>query len=134
MINKTVLLSGRFDPPHLGHVITMMRLGQQYKKVLVVILDHKEQRYPLTYRKKVIGEALSMAKGNYEVKVNKIHFGKITLKQIQEYNFNVYAAAANYEVLLHIESLGIPAIYLERAYDFAASDTRKLEKITEAFK
>jgi len=40
---KTAVFSGRWDPPHLGHLDAILNLGRMYARVVVVILDYPER-------------------------------------------------------------------------------------------
>jgi phosphopantetheine adenylyltransferase len=131
--DKTVLFSGRFDDFHKSHIATIQRLGQKYKKVLVVILDHPEQYYPVTYRKQAIVEILGNSRGSYEVSVNSIHFGEITKEELDKFGADVYASG-NLKVLKHIENLGMECLYVERAYEDHATDARKFQQIKEVLR
>jgi phosphopantetheine adenylyltransferase len=116
-----VLFSGRFDRPHIGHFITIAKLGQQYGKVLVPVLDYKGQHYPITYRVSVLAEALSYCNGNFEVFKNEHHFGKITKDEVKEYKFDVYASG-NWQCIENMKNLGFKTIYTPRSYDYSASN------------
>jgi cytidyltransferase-like protein len=126
---KTVLFSGRFDNVHPGHIATIQRLGQIYKKVIVVILDYSEQKYPVYYRAKILSEILSSSKGDYEIHINSDHFAKISKKALSRWKFDVYAAG-NLDVLMHIEKLGYEVLYVDRAYDFSASAISLISNIS----
>jgi len=119
------LFSGRLDRPHPGHIITIQRLGQIYEKVIVCILDYPGQKYPISYRKGVIQEALQHSKGEYLVLSNKTHFGKITNSELCEINdieeWNVYVNA-NEEVLEHIDKLGYDTYFFPRYPGYSASE------------
>ena len=123
-VDKVVLFSGRFDPFHLGHLLTILKLGKIYKKIIVVILDHFESKYPISYRKEAIIQSLSYYNIDYEVIVNKIHFAKITKNELSKYKFDIYAAG-NLEVLKHIESLGYETVYVERSFEYSGTEIRK---------
>lgn len=125
---KTVLFSGRFDRPNVGHIVTIMRLGQSYDKVLVVVLDYDGQEYSAQYRANVLTEALKHAKGKYVVVVNNEHFAEITEEDLSAYEFDVYASG-NHDCLKHIESLGRKVQYVERAFDYNSTDGRVINKI-----
>lgn len=122
------LTSGRFDPPHVGHVISLQLLGQRYEKVVVVILDHADQYYPVAYRLRVLEDVLTGSIGAYDVLVNKTHFGEIDKKSLLEYNADVYVCG-NLSVLKHIEGLGMPVEYQDRSYQYHATDDRKWQLI-----
>ena len=100
--------------------MSVMRLLTDYKAVKVVVLDYKDRRFPLTYVKFVFNEILNTVKCPVEVVSNKTHFAKITKKELESFGCDLYAAG-NMEVLKHIEQLGFPCIYVERAFDYAAS-------------
>jgi nicotinamide mononucleotide adenylyltransferase len=124
----TMLFSGRFDRVHAGHICSILRLGQRYAKVIIVVLDHPEQKFSIQYRVQVLRELLDMCKGNYIVDSNKTHFAKITKKELSHWKFDVYGAG-NQECLKHIESLGYRVEYVERAYDYEATDDRTMMEI-----
>jgi cytidyltransferase-like protein len=132
--DKTCLISGRFDRLHPGHIRTIQLLGQKYKKVLIVVLDHSKQKYPVCYRAQMIREIFQNCKGEYEVVVNRYHFGQISIDELFKFEFNVYAAG-NLDVLKHIEEIyytspsaiekrEIEIIYVERPYGYDSSTER----------
>lgn len=118
-LNQTILLSGRLDPPHPGHIIQILRLLKRFQKVLVVILDHPKRRFPITYSVDVLSEIFENKP--VEIITNTKHFGKISAKELSSFKFDVYAAG-NLQVLRHIEKLGVKVIYIERAFAYTASD------------
>jgi phosphopantetheine adenylyltransferase len=118
--DKVVLFSGRFDPPHPGHIAQVMRLLSTYARVKVVVLDYPDRRFPHTYVKHVFDEVLNTSKWPIDIVTNKTHFAKITLEELKSFECDIYAAG-NMEVLKHIEQLGFPCIYVERAFDYSAS-------------
>ena len=125
---KTILFSGRFDRVHPGHLITIMRLGQQYDTVIVCVLDYKEQKYPLEHRMTVLKDALMHAKGNYIVISNKVHFAKVQKKDLDRMPMFTHYGAGNEEVLKHIRDLFINmgtdpqrAVWVERYPGYSAS-------------
>ena len=132
MIPKTLLFSGRFDRPHLGHIQTITRLGKEYSKVLIVVLDYPEQYWPVQYRAQILKDQLDRSKGNYEVITNTIHFGKISKHELSQFAFDVYGSG-NLKVLKHIETLGYQTIFVERSDYAAATDDRMFHQIKEIF-
>ena len=127
----TCLFSGRFDPIHLGHLISILRLATKYNKVVVVILDYLGRSSPAQYSKQILEESLSHCKGNFEVLINNVHFGKITIKQLESIpKFDVYAAG-NMKVLKHMSSLGFKVEWVDRAFHYQASDQRLADGLKE---
>lgn len=126
--DKKCCFSGRFDRPHIGHLIQIMRLGQMFKSVIVPVLAYPEQKFSVQYRVQILKDALSMARGGYSVFANREHFARITKEEISMYNFDVYVSQ-NIECLKHVESLGYKVMYVDRAYDYSASEETTLDKI-----
>lgn len=114
-----VLYSGRFDPPTPSHIVQILRLYRKYGHVKVVMLG-VGRRYPVTYCKQIFNEIFKNYK-RIEIMVNITHFGKITKKAVEGYGCNLYVAG-NMDVLNHMEKIGVDCEYIERAYDYAASD------------
>jgi len=44
--DKTVLFCGKFQPPHIGHVITLSKIKRQYKNVIVGITEDEPRVMP----------------------------------------------------------------------------------------
>jgi len=109
-----------------------MRLGEKYDAVKVVVLDHKEQEYPVAYRVQVLREAVSHMKGSYSIYSNRKHFAQITREELDEFlPWDIYGAG-NMECLKHIEGMGYSVEYVERAYDYAATDDRTIRQVLKA--
>ena len=111
-------MSGRFDFPHAGHIRTIQLLASDYDSVVVAILDYPEQKWPLCYRRRIFEEIFWDYK-NVKVLSNKTHFGEMTLAEWKTYKCDYYAAG-NFEVLNHMESIGVPCIYVDRPYQISA--------------
>ncbi len=129
MPNKTILFSGRFDRPHLGHLITIARLGQLYDRVIVCILDYPRQFYEIDERVKIMKDALEHVIGSYEVIVNRHHFGHIIKGQVEELpHFDVYGSG-NYDCYMNMGTLGYKSISVPRYPHYAASEDVKYQKL-----
>jgi hypothetical protein len=124
----TVLFSGRFDRPHVGHIASILRLGTVYGMVKVVVLDYPERKYCASYAAQMLQEILEQSVGTYEVSINKEHFAKIPKESLDAFGFDVYASG-NHECLNHISKMGYSVLYVERAYDYEATDDRNIADI-----
>lgn len=119
------LISGRFDPPHCGHVKTILDIGDTHGNVTVVVLDHEGQKFESWYRAQILREILERDhRGAYTITVNTTHFGNITKEELDSYGCEVYCGG-NEEVNERIKSLGMTVINVPRSYDFSASTYRK---------
>jgi hypothetical protein len=117
----TCCFSGRFDRPHIGHCIQIMRLGQRFKKVIVPVLDYGAQKYAVSYRVQILRSALQYAIGEYNIFATDIHFGEAPEHRIRTIPFDVYVSQ-NTVCLKHIESMGFRVEYVDRAFDYSASE------------
>lgn len=121
--DKIVLFSGRFNPNHLSHVCSIIRLAKTFKKVIVVILDYDEREWPVVYTKQRFVEIFSeMPSLEVDIRVNNKHFGQITKVELEVFQPFDYYAAGNLKVLRHMERIGVPCIFVERAYLDQARD------------
>ena len=128
--NKTALISGKFDNVHPGHIVTVLRLGSRYSKVIVVVLDYPDQVFDINERVQVFKDVLRYAKGNYEVISNKEHFGFIKKEEVERLpDFDVYIAAQNYSVLEHMQKIGYTVENVPRYPGYTATDSRKYRQI-----
>lgn len=122
---RTAIFSGRFDPPNLGHVITINKLLEKYDKIIIVILDYQEREgCDTSVAMSVFMDALchSIYRKKISIKVNTTHFGKISKNEIKnvcqgiaDSMENVVYVGGNREVNKHISSLKyIPVEYIHR--------------------
>jgi cytidyltransferase-like protein len=118
-----VIFSGRFDPPHPGHIAQIIRLCRKFEDVVVVTLDYEGRTFPINYVDRVFVECLE--KYPVEFLYNTTHFGEITKEELDVYRGDIYAGG-NLKVLRHIESLGMKVTYIERAFDYEASKYERL--------
>ena len=75
---KNAIFSGRFDPIHIGHILTGLKLFDKYLKVIYVVLNYEGRFLSAQKSKKIIDEIF---KHNYKGEVvsiiNDTHFAKI---------------------------------------------------------
>ena len=122
-----VLFSGRFDPIHVGHWSSALKLLKIFGEVTVVILDYKGRKFPA---KKILRDftALRMLSGinprDLKIVINKTHFAKITIKEWEKFDCDIYAGG-NQEVNDHMTDLGIPVYEQERSLGYSARNYRK---------
>jgi len=125
---KTGVFSGRFCPPHIGHLLTILNLCKHYGKIVVVILDYPERETCSAEKARqifnnlfnIIFPEISLSK--IDVIINSIHFGKITFSEYDLllrnigacYNHTVYLSG-NEEVLKHMNHEQIPYERVERS-------------------
>jgi hypothetical protein len=125
---KTGIFSGRFDPPHIGHLFTILKLASIYGKIVVVILDYPERETCSAERARQLFDKLfhiifpEISFSKIDIIVNSIHFGKITFSEYDLllrnigacYNHTVYLSG-NDEVLKHMNNEQIPYERVERS-------------------
>lgn len=117
-----VLFSGRFDPIHAGHWASVLKLLKIFGEVRVVILDYKGRKMPANkiLRDFTTLRLLSDIDPRYlQITINNTHFAKMTLKEWEEFNSDVYAGG-NDEVNNHMSDLGIPVYEQERSLGYSA--------------
>lgn len=123
--DKIGLFSGRFDPPHTGHIIAIEDLMTRFMKVYVVILAYKGREACTAFEARTIfnhhfDRILPIVSRNkVEILINTDHFGFISKEKITKLpHFDVYLAG-NEQVLRHMESLGYECEDVSRTKIFA---------------
>jgi len=127
---STVLFTGRFDKPHVGHIINIQRLGQKFENVIVCVLDDGKQFYPIKERIQILFDALENSKGNYTVISNKTNFEQISSLRIKAEvpNFDVYASG-NWACVQNLKNMGYKTIDVARYPGYTARTGRVIQKI-----
>jgi nicotinic acid mononucleotide adenylyltransferase len=115
---STVLFSGRFDPPSIGHAATIMRLSEQFKEVVVIVLHQKGRRWPADFAIQAFEEVFKNTKNVVFVK-NATHFARVSEEELKKYGGHYYASG-NIKCLNHVAQF-MPVVYTDRAYGLAAS-------------
>lgn len=86
MENGIAIFSGRFDPPNLGHILTIGWLLNRYDRVIIPILDYPEREINSGIALDIfitLFELLFCNKERLHITINKTHFGKITEDEIR---------------------------------------------------
>lgn len=132
------IFSGRFDPPHVGHCITILQLSLQYHRVLVPVLDYTDRRSCSAAQAVRIFRTLFKLAGvwNVDFFTNSTHFGTISRRAIRgmcrrrkvDPDCTLYRAG-NIDVLQHIDAIGFPVKYIRRAEDEFLTGTATREMI-----
>lgn len=126
----TAVFSGRFDPVHIGHLATVLRLCKRFAKVVIVVLDYHERQIVDAKEAKHIFDMMldlifgEVARNKVDVVICPIHFGKITYEQYElfllnigaDYNSTVYLTG-NPEVLANFDRQQIRCEYVDRTRD-----------------
>ena len=131
----TAVLSGRFDPPHPGHVETTYRLIDEEKcdRVLIVVLDYPGRKACTAIEaKQRFDELFSEATIIVDTTINEVHFAEITIPQYNELLRNngtdigkaIYFSG-NEAVIDHIKTLNIPHRFISRSGEWSGTEIRK---------
>lgn len=142
--NKTAIFSGRFSPPHLGHLHTILNITKVYGRVLVVILDYPDREVCSADEARDIFNGIFDAmfpettRSTVQVVINDIHFAAITFAEYDLLlrnhgvclNHSIYLSG-NIEVLENMKKVGIRCRYFSRTDDYLYTGTAIREQITK---
>lgn len=132
------VFSGRFDPPHIGHILTIMRLLETYLKILVVVLDYSERKACTAEKAKDIFDQVfhGLSKGKVVTVINDVHFSRISKIEYRclcldneiDPDMTMYLSG-NHEVIAHFNDIGVPHQFVERTSDSLYSGTKIRKEI-----
>jgi nicotinamide mononucleotide adenylyltransferase len=142
--NKTAIFSGRFDPPHLGHLHTILNIAKVYGRVLVVILDYPDREVCSADEARDIFNEIFDAmfpdttRSTIQVVINDIHFAAISFAEYDTLlrnngiclNHSIYLSG-NTEVLENMKKVGIRCRYFARTDEYLYTGTEIRKQITE---
>ena len=132
----TVLFSGRFDPPHCGHVATIMKLSEMFEKVVVPVLDHEGQSMPVDDRVEILDACTAK---NVVVFSNNTHYARISRDEIEDEwygsfpdggddeEYDIYASG-NEECIENMKKLGYAVLYIPRSFNYSGTEERAKAK------
>lgn len=130
---KIAVFSGRFDPPHLGHLITMVKLSNDHDIVIVPVLSYDDRLVDAATAIETM-KRVTKALNNNKVRfsINIVHFAKISAGDYgrllrregvdQSINEVIYYSG-NHEVLNHMNDIGVKNKFIERSFDEYYSST-----------
>jgi len=124
--NLIALFPGKFQPPHLGHVLTILRINSNYDKVVVAITEDKPEVMSQLKRKQIFNEVF---KGYPNIKIITV---KGTIEGCNSLihlpNFDV-CISGNKKVIKKIREFGKKAKFTKRSFSELYSGTKIRRKL-----
>ena len=140
--NMVGIFSGRFDPPHLGHLMTILDLCKLFQKIVVVVLDYRGRPTCSASMAVLIFETLfedflpQICANKIECIVNHTHMAEVSVSEYDDLleavgttRANSIYLSGNPEVLKHMEEIGIKNEPVPRSIDHIYSGTIVRSKI-----
>ena len=118
-MKKVALFPGRFQPPHLGHVITIMRIYPIYDEILVAITEYTYEgtKKRVLPTRKIIRILEKLFAHLPKIKVVTIGRGIIERRSFDDLPPCNYIVSGNMGVILAAEKAGYKARLIPRADD-----------------
>ena len=119
-LNSTALFLGKFQPPHLGHVITIRALNERYSKVIVGVTQSDPLIIPATTIIEIFRKVLPDSQFSFIAIPGSVEEGTAEINC----TFDV-VASGNPKVLEKLKARGFAVDFVERSYDSMFSGTRE---------
>jgi len=123
--SKNILFPGKFQPPHLGHILTIIKLYHKYNKIIIAITDDKPEVMSQLKRKKIFDDIFKDFIAIETVIVNGTIEGCSSLKNLPEFDICI---SGNKEVIKKITELGKEAKFIKRSFPKLYSGTKMRQK------
>ena len=118
-MKKIALFPGRFQPPHLGHVITIMRIYPIYDEIIVAVSDYTYcgKRKRVLSTRKIIQILEKLFVHLPKIRVKSIGRGVIERRSYDDLPHFDYVVSGNMEALKAAEKAGFKTRHVPRAKD-----------------
>lgn len=115
--NKTAIFPGRFQPPHLGHVLTLMKIYPLYDKIIIAVTSYtyggrKKQVLKPREVKRIFENVFKYLPKYKVVTVGK---GFIERRRFDDLPMFDVVVTGNLETIRRMEKLGVKARYMPRS-------------------
>ena len=119
------LFPGKFQPPHLGHIMTLMQLYPKYDQIIIGITEDGPNVMTPLERKKIFEKALEHLPKFKVVLIKGVLSEAKSLNHLPEFDV---CLSGNDKVINRIKSLGKEAKFLPRSEGiyFSGTELRKL--------
>jgi len=119
--SKDVLFPGKFQPPHLGHILTIIKLYHKYNKIIIAITDDKPKVMPQSKRKKIFDDIFKDFIAIETVIIKGTVEGCNSLKNLPEFDICI---SGNKNVIKKIKEFGKEAKFIKRSFPKIYSGTK----------
>lgn len=122
----TALFLGKFQPPHVGHLLTIRKLSKRYEKVIVGVTESEPSVMPVANVIEIFTELLPRDKFEFIHVKGSVELGSAIINC----DFDV-ACSGNPAVLLRLEEKGYRTEFIERSRDSIYSGTRERDEYVD---
>lgn len=127
---KIAIFPGRFQPPHLGHLLTLMRIYPLYDKIIIVVSEYtyggkKNQVIPPKVAQKILEDAFEQLPKFQVVLSRKGFIERTTFDDLPKFDVVV---SGNLALIQHCEKLGIKTRYVKRTKGLLGWSGRELRE------
>ena len=123
-VNMVAFFPGKFQPPHLGHVLTVMRIYEDYDKIIICVTEDKPRAITVEKTKNIFKEAFQHLSKVEIVSINEVLCSMTTLEKLP--NFDVLLTG-NPDVIHWSEEHNVECKFLDRSIGpgFSGTTVRK---------
>jgi nicotinamide mononucleotide adenylyltransferase len=111
-LNETAVFIGKFQPPHIGHILTIRKLLLEYKSVIIAVTEGK----PNLISYEMVSSIFKNVLAEQEVSFQKIKGAVDEGTAVLDFDFDVICSG-NPEVLSLLKDKGYKTRFIERTSD-----------------
>jgi len=124
---KTAFFPGKFQPVHLGHIITLMQLYDEYDKIIIGITEDTPAVLTQEERKKIFYKVLKHLPKFEIVLIKGVIVGSTSLDNLPSFDICI---TGNYNVIDTLNKLGYKTKFIDRSegIGFSGKEQRMLSE------
>ncbi|SFC14165.1 cytidyltransferase-like domain-containing protein [Marinospirillum celere] len=113
---KVGFFPGKFHPPHMGHVQTILNLLKQYKKIIIGISQDIPEKNMMTTPKEVMQTLKELFRGNEKIDIVMLDGVLVEKNDLNGLPYFDVLLSGNPDVLKWCEKMGVDSDFVSRSH------------------
>lgn len=123
-MTKIALFPCKLDPPHVGHVLTLIKISNDYEKIIVDIYENDNKLLDLQERIDIISPILDLLDCEISYNIHETSYSK----DISNHPVCDTVVSGNKKILSNFSKHGVPTRKIDESLFYRSSIIKKAYK------